>query len=420
VGVKERIRSQTTEISGVRVIDDFTLQIQTIRPTAYFIAMMSYPTSFVLDRANVEQLGRNWTSKPNGTGPFKLREYRIGERLVLERNPNYYRSPAKLDRVEYILSGGAAMAMYENNETEITGVGLADLDRVRDPKDPLNKDLHMAPPGFDISYIGFNTSRPPFDDPNVRRALNLATNKKLIADQVLANLVIPAYGILPPGFPGYTGKVTGLDFDAEKARATLVASRYANQQVKGAYAKYLQAKDTAALDAFKAAVKSAMPRTVVTVPGTGGGLGLDLEVITEMWRQTLGFEVEFQQVEWATFLQDLNGKKLQMFSGLGWQADYPDPQNFLDVLFHSESEINHGAYSNRQLDGILEQARTEPDWNRRVELYRQAEQLVLEDAPWVPLWFSSEAPYLLKPYVKGFVEAPLIVPKMAYVSIEKS
>ena len=101
------------------------------------------------------------------------------------------------------------------------------------------------------------------------------------------------------------------------------------------------------------------PRIVITVPGTGGNVGLDMEVILEMWRQNLGVEVEIQQVEWATYLQDLNRKRFQAFGGLAWQADYPDPQDFLDILFHTESETNHGGYSNAEVDRLLEKARVE-------------------------------------------------------------
>lgn len=389
VGVKDKLEGRTTEVRGVRVIDEQTLQITIDGPKTYFLAKLTYPTGFVVDREDVER--RNWTSQPNGTGPFKVKEYRIGEILVLERNDLFYREKAKLDRVELILSGGSPMAMYENDEIHITGVGLADLDRVQNPSEPLNKDLRRSPPGFDITYIGFNVAVPPFDDPKVRQALNYAINKELLASQVLANLVIPAYGILPPGFPGYTGQVQGLKFDAETAKRLLAESKYGAK----------------------------LPRIILTVPGTGGGLGLDLEVITEMWKQVLGVEVEIQQVEWATFLQDLNKKRLQMFSGLGWQADYPDPEDFLDVLFHSKSEINHGAYANPEADRLLEQARTEQDWNRRVDLYQQAEQLILNDAAWVPLWFSSEALVLVKPYVKGYELTPMIVPKLSTVWIDK-
>ncbi len=393
VGAQEVFDGKATELSGVQVIDDRTLQITIDDPKAYFLAKLTYPTAYVLDRENVESGGRTWTQSPNGTGPFKLKEYKIGERIILERNEFYYREPARVDTVFMNLAGGQAMAMYENNEIDITGVGLFDLERVLDPSNPLNKELHIAPPEFSVSYIGFNTSQPPFDDPKFRQALNHAIDKELIAREVLSDLVVPAYGVLPPGFPGYNPNVQGLKYDPELAKRLLSESKYADP--------------------------SNRPRIVVTVPGTGGTIGLDLEVIIEMWRQVLGVEVEIQQVEWATYLQDLNRRRFQAFAGLGWEADYPDPQDFLDVLFHTDSSINHGGYSNPEVDRFLEQARTEQDIQKRIELYHQAEQLIINDAAWVPLWFVGESHVLIKPYIKGYKLTPMIVPKLRQIWIER-
>jgi ABC-type oligopeptide transport system substrate-binding subunit len=138
-----------------------------------------------------------------------------------------------------------------------------------------------------------------------------------------------------------------------------------------------------------------------------------------MWQTTLGVDVEIQQVEWATFLQDLNEQRLQAFAGLGWQADYPDPHDFLDILFHSESRLNHSADTNTEVDGLLEQARIASEWEERKSLYNQAEQLIVNDVPWIPLWFSGENVLLLKPYVQGYRVTPLIVPKLKYVWINQ-
>jgi ABC-type transport system substrate-binding protein len=389
VGAMDRLKGLASEVSGVKVVDDLTIQITIDAPKAYFLAKLTYPTAFVVHRENIEREGRDWIRKPNGTGPFKLGEYRIGERLVLERNPDYHLGPAKLERVVFILSGGSAMAMYENGEIDITGVGLADLDRVTNPNDPLNRDLVTAPPGFDIFYIGLNFREPPFDDIKVRQALAHAINKQLIADQVMANIVIPANAILPPGFPGFTDQIRGLTYDPQKAKELLASSRYAN----------------------------AMPRIILTVPGTGGSIGLDMEVIVQMWQDTLGIRVEFQQVEWATFLQDLRAQKFQVFAGLGWSADYPDPQNFLDINFHSESPLNHTGYTNPQVDRLVEEARVTALWEDRAALYQQAEQMIVDDAVWIPLWYTAERMVLVKPYVQGYRLTPMIIPKLREVSI---
>ena len=391
VGLEAVLEGEKTDISGIKVIDEQTLQIEIDAPKAYFLAKLTYPTAYVLDKDNVEAGGRSWADTPNGSGPFKLKEYRIGERIILERNENYYREPPYLESVSMNLAGGQAMAMYENDEIDITGVGLFDLDRILDPAEDLNKELVVAPPDFSISYVGFNASEPPFDDPKFRQALTHAVNKELIAKEVLSELVEPAYGILPPGFPGYNPGLTGLEFDAEKARQLLAESKYPDAETR--------------------------PRIVVTVPGTGGTIGLDLEVVIEMWKQELGVEVEIQQVEWATYLQDLNQQKFQAYAGLGWEADYPDPQDFLDILFHTESSLNHGKYSNLELDQILEEARIEPDVNRRLELYHIAEEVIVQDAPWLPLWYTGERYVLIKDYVEDYRVTPMIVPKLKEIRL---
>ena len=390
IGVQEKLAKEVTEISGVQAIDDYTIQFTIDAPKAYFLAKLTYPTAYVLDRENVEAGGSTWTDTPNGTGPFKLREYKIGERIVLERNENFYKEPAYLDSIVLNLAGGQSMAMYENDEIDITGVSLFDLERVLDPNDELNAQLIVAPPSFSVSYIGFNTTWPPFDDPKFRQALNHAVDKDLIATEVLAGLVEPAYGVLPPGFPGYNPDHVGLRYDPELAKQLFAESKYAGD----------------------------IPRIEITVPGTGGTIGLNLEVVLEMWRSTLGVEVEIVQVEWATYLKDLQENKFQAFAGLGWEADYPDPQDFLDILFHTESEINHGAYSNLEVDRILEMARVETDINRRVELYRQAEEMVVNDAAWVPLWFTGDRYVLVKPHVEGYQVTPMIVPKLSQIYLE--
>jgi oligopeptide transport system substrate-binding protein len=309
------------------------------------------------------------------------------------RYDDYYREPAQVERIYNNLAGGQSMAMYENDELDITGVGLFDLDRVLDPNEPLNKDLVVAPPGFSVSYIGFNTSMAPFDDPKFRQALNHAVDKELIASEVLSELVQPAYSVLPPGFPGFTPEITGLHYDPVLAKQLLDESAYGDPDSR--------------------------PRITVTVPGSGGTIGLDLEVIIEMWKQVLGVEVEIQQVEWATYLEDLDRQAFQAFAGLGWSADYPDPQDFLDILFHSESSINHGAYSNPQVDSLLEEARIEQDVVRRVQLYNQAEEMIINDAAWVPLWFTGDRYVLIKQRVKGYRMVPMIVPKLHQVRIEE-
>ncbi len=392
VGVKEKLAGEATTISGVRFIDEQTIEIAIDEAKSYFLAKLTYPTAFVLDKENIEANPRTWFREPNGTGPFRLKEYVVGETLVLARNESFHLGPPKLDEVEFILSGGTSLLMYENDEIHVAGVGLADLDRLNDPGNDLYPELMTAPASFSVNYIGLNVNEPPLDDVKVRQALNLAIDKQEIASIVLGDLVRPADGILPPNFPGYAEEIRGYEFDPVRARQLLSESKYGNDLEN-------------------------LPPITITTPGSfGANVSLDMEVILQMWEKNLGITAEFQQTEFATFLKDLHKGRFQMFD-IGWIADYPDPENFLDILFYSESTNNHTHYSNPEVDELLVRARVETDTTQRYSLYNQAEQMILDDAPWVPLWFDGESKLLVKPNVQDFLLPPLIIPRYRYIYI---
>ena len=391
VGINAIIDGDATSASGIEVVDDQTLVVTIDEPRPYFIAKLTYPIAFVVNRQNVENGGDSWTDNPVGTGPFILDDYTIGVQILLARNENYWGTPAMLDNVRLSLAGGSSMAQYENDEIDITGVALADLERVRNPDEPINRDLVVVPPGFSTSYIGFNVNQPPFDDINFRKALNYGFDKQQVAETIYANLVRPATGIIPPGFVGFNEDLRGYDFDLEKAQQHLEMSAYADER----------------------------PRIVITSSGVGGSPSLVLEVLADQWRKNLGIEVEIEQVEWATYLQDLHRNRLQAFS-LGWSADYPDPHTFIDVLFRSDSSINNTNYANDEVDANLERAATEADPARRIQLYQETEQLIMDDAPWLTLWWGVEGYALVKPHIKGYAFPPMSAPRYQYVWIDDS
>jgi ABC-type transport system substrate-binding protein len=312
--------------------------------------------------------------------------------MRLERFPDYHLGPAYLDAVEFNLAGGDGPLMYENDEIHLTGVGLADLERVKDPTEALNADLHQAPPSFSTSYIGMNVEVPPLDDPKVRQALNYTVNKDAINSAVLEGLMVSAKGVIPPGFPSYTAGLRAYEYNPEKAKQLLLDSKYGENLEE-------------------------IPLITLSISGSfGADLPLDMEVVLKEWEE-LGLRVEIQQTEWATYLQDLHGRRYQMFR-IGWGADYPDPENFLDILFHSKSDNNHTGYNNSLVDSLLERARVERSREARFALYNQAEQIILDDAPWIPLWHSGERNVLIKSNVKDYLLTPMALPKYRYVYFE--
>ncbi|MSQ32185.1 MAG: peptide ABC transporter substrate-binding protein [Dehalococcoidia bacterium] len=394
IGVNDKLLGNAKEVSGVKIIDDQTLQITIDASKAYFIAQMTYTITYVVDRANVESGGKTWALKPNGTGPFYLAKYTQGDSIVLKKNPNYW-GTVSLDEIRYNLAGGDQMAQYQNGEIDVAGVGVNDLARVQNPKEPLNKELVKPDSLFDVSYIGFDVTKAPFDDVKVRQAFNHAIDKPTITKDVLANLSSPAFGILPPGFPGYSPDMKVLIYDPVKAKELIKQSKYGDV--------------------------SKFPRIALTISGTGGDVGPVIEAFIQNWKDNLGVTVDIQQVESATFFQALQTNKrthrMQMYA-LGWSADYPDPYDYLDILLYSKSANNYGSYSSPQVDQLLLQARAEQDVPKRVGLYNQAEQMIITDAAWLPLFYGGERYVLVKPYIKNYKLPPMVIERFKDVVVE--
>ncbi|MCX7912200.1 MAG: peptide ABC transporter substrate-binding protein [Dehalococcoidales bacterium] len=376
-GADDVLTGRAKEISGVRVIDDYTLEVTVDAPIPYFLYKLTYPTAFVVDRANVAA-GAEWWRKPNGTGAFRLKQWEKGSLLVLERNNRFYGEKAKLARVEFNLWGGIPMNMYETGEIDVAGVAAIYIDRVTDPAGPFSGELQVSPE-LSFSFIGFNTTRPPFDDLNVRKAFTMALDKDKIIALSFRNLVARADGILPPGLPGYNPDLAGLGYDVAGAREHVRRSRYGDS--------------------------ASLPPITFTTSGYGGAIGGYLEAIITQWRENLGVEVTVRQLEPDWFLYRIREEKDEMFD-MGWVADYPHPQNFLEVLFHSSSENNFAGYASSAVDAILEEAGTEPDAEKSLELYRRAERLLVDDAACLPLWFGKNY-VLVKPHVQGYRLNPL-------------
>jgi len=394
VGAKEFARTGEGEVSGIQVDpnDPYKLTITIDAPKRYFLAKLTYPTAFVVDRNQTKGSScfsnTNWQRRANGTGPFKLKEWDLGQKIVLEANSRYHLGAPLLALAEFNLAGGSAVTMYENDEIDVTGVGLNDIERVRDPSEPLNKEFHTEP-RMDIWYIGFNVEKPPFDDVKVRQAFAYAIDKDKLIGVVLKDAVVKADGILPPGMPGYNENLQGLGFDPDKAKQLLSESKYGGN----------------------------LPAVEIASSGRGASVGPVSEALLGMWKDNLGIDVAVRQTESATFFQDLRDGKFQMFE-VGWVADYVDPENFLKVKLYGQSKDNESKYSNPEVDRLLEQADTEQDPAQRLVLYQQAEQIIVNDVPWIPL-FHDEYSVLIKPYVKDYVLPPFVIPRLRYVHIEK-
>jgi oligopeptide transport system substrate-binding protein len=385
VGIHEYAKGQTDHISGVKAIDEHTLQITIDAPKPYFLLKLTYPTAFVLDKANVES-GAEWYRQPNGTGPYKLVEWTSFQRIVYEANKDFYLGAPSIPYIVVNLYTGDSQRLYETGDVDIAGVGS--IERFLDPNEPLHNELRTGV-SLCTSYVVFDTTQPPFDDINVRKAFSMAFNRQQYIDVVYTDRALPAIGIYPPGLPGFNISLKGLPYDPAQARELLKQSKYGLN----------------------------LPPIVFTNAGIGSDIGGDVAALAQMWKQSLGVTITIENIEPNFYYDQIYaGNHGQLFDG-GWCADYPDPENFADVLFHSGSKQNNGGYSNPQLDTLLEAARIERDVTKRIEMYQQAEQMLVDDA--AALFTIHSLDYeLVKPYVKGYVLTPIDIPIERYMWLD--
>jgi oligopeptide transport system substrate-binding protein len=389
VGIRKLATGQAESASGLVALDDHTLQVTIDAPKPYFLYKLTYSTAFIVDKENVES-GEEWYRQPNGTGPYRLREWIRFESVVYEANPDFYLGTPSIPYIVYQLYSGVGIRLYESNEIDITGISRYDADRFLDPSESMHDEL-ITGVNLCTGYITFDSTRPPFDDVNVRRAFSMAFDRQKYLEVVLGGHALPANGLYPPGLPGFNTELKGLPYDPAQARQALEQSRYGGQD--------------------------GLPPIIFTDAGIGSYIGADVAAMAEVWEQNLGVTITVENIEPNYYLEQIySGNHGQLISG-GWCADYPDPENFADVLFHSGSTQNNGGYSNPQLDALLEQARVEQDVTRRIAMYQQAEQILVEDA--AALWTTHSFSYeLVKPYVKGYVFTPIDIPIQRYMWLE--
>lgn len=388
-GVAEMNAGNADHISGLRAIDDHTLEVIIDEPKPYFLAKLTYPTAFIVDRANVES-GPDWYKHPNGTGPYKLIEWTARTEMVYERNEDFYLGAPAIRYVVIQLYTGIPIRLYETDDVDIAGVYWYDVARVTNPKEPMHKELMT---GVDLCtyFMEFDTTQPPFDDIKVRQAFSLAVDRRKYVDVIYEGASLPASGLYPPGLPGRREGLAGQEYDPAAAKALLAESEYA----------------------------SAFPIVLLTNIGYGSYISADIAALADMWKRTLGITIRVENIQPERYYDELEaGNRGQIWSS-SWCADYPDPENFADVLFHSGSGYNEGGYSNPALDALLESARTESDPAERIRLYQQVEDLIIADVP--ALFITHSLSYVLvKPWILGYIATPFDIPIERYLSIDAS
>ena len=378
-GAREFIKGGASEIAGVRVVDDGTVELRLERPFAPFLHLMAYDAASIVPREETDKRGAGFASHPVGTGAFRFVSWRRDDQVVLERFAEHFRGPAHLERVVFrvIPAEGTRFNEYVAGQLDVSDIPMGRCRAVQaDAK--LKGDVAIWPT-LGTSALRFNVERAPFTDARVRRAIAHAIDPSIIVDRLLEGCVKAAQGIVPPVLAGWTATATRLPLDRERARALLAEAGFPGGRGLGPVAYHFNTND-------------ANQRIA--------------EALQAQLRE-IGVTLELRRLDWAAHIKVVDDGSAGFFRQ-GWIADYPDPENFLTVLFHSRNvgaAGNTSRYRNPAVDRLLDEADTMAIGAARMKRYEEAEQMILDDAVWVSLYFYASRA-LIKPHVKGLERSP--------------
>lgn len=391
VGATDMNLGKAKEIAGVKVVDNYTLQITLDDFKPYWLGNMTYPCAYVVCKEEVERNGgeinESNLASTTGTGPFKFADVKRNDLVHLTAFKDYHGGAPKLEGImrPIVKDAGQRLNKYQVGELDIVEISPADLDRVQ--SDTTLKEELKSFPRAATWYLGLNqeAAGSPFVKREVRQAFAMAINKDEIIKVAMKGQADLANNVIPPGIRGRNEHIQPLGFDPAKAKQLLAQAGY---------------PDGKGFPELTFSYRKDLPQVSLTA-----------QVVAQQLKTNLGINVQQRPMEWGQFLVERKAKTLAL-THLRWAADYLDPQNFLSTLLHSSKKVNgqedhpeNGVgYNNPEFDKLCDAADREKDTNKRWELYGKAEQMAIEDSPWVPIYFQRDLE-LIKPRVKNLKDS---------------
>lgn len=364
---------------GVKVVDDRTLQVQLREPTPYFLQLLDHHSTYPVHRKTIEAFGSpsdrlsQWARVGShmGNGPFKLVEWQVNSHIRVERNENYWdNATTKLNAIVFypIDSQTTEERMFRDGQLHHTYDVPLDKVPVYQAEQP---ELIHVSPYLGTYFYNINITRPGLDDVRVRRALAMSIDRDLLAETVTQGVYTPGYSIVPPGTLGYEPPKL-FDYNPEEARRLLAEAGYPGGQ---------------GFPTFTILYNTLEQHQKIAV------------AIQQMWNKELGINVQIQNQEWQVYLNSQDVMDYDIVRR-GWIGDYVDPNGFLD-LFITDGGNNETGFSNARYDDIiLREAPATQDRDARYALYHEAEQILMNDMPVIPLYIY-QSKHLNHPSVKG-------------------
>jgi oligopeptide transport system substrate-binding protein len=375
---------------GFRLIDDRTLTIELENPTPYFINLMGFYPLFPVQRKCIETHGPDWIKPENliTGGPYTLKSRRIRDRMRLQRSETYWDKAnvqCKTIDVLAVESAVTGLNLYLTGEADwMTSIPTPIIPIMRAQK----RNDYFPEPELTVYFYRINCTKKPFDDKRVRQALAMAVNKQQVVDTVTRAGEVPARSLVPPGLPGYVSPL-GPDYNPEEAKRLLAEAGYPDG--KGI-------KDIPLLYDTSDANQSIA------------------ELIQDQWKRTLGVDVTPYNQPWSTFQASQRNLDYTVCRA-GWIGDYLDPNTFLD-MFVSDGANNETGWGNKEYDRLIEEAAVEVETVKRMKLLEQAEAILMDESPIIPLYFRVNK-NLIRPYVSGLHNNPLDTHPLKNIAVDQ-
>lgn len=385
----------TADAVGVEAVDDYTLRISLMQPAPYILSLIPHQFFRVVHRPTIEKFGSRWTDadKIVTSGPFKLESWNHYDRIVVTRDPlNWDAANVHLDKIIFYLldSNTTMLSLYKSGGLDATynhTVPSAWLDGIGPMKDFM--DASEAA----IDYYNFNTTKGPTKDLRVRKALNMSLDKQALADW---RHVRPLKSFIPDGiFPGYPQR-KGDPFDPEKAKKLLAEAGY--QDASGKF-------DPRKFEASE----------IELIVNPDANNIAYAEFIQAQWKQNLGTTIPLRTMEGKTFFKAQAQLEYKGVSRTGWSADYLDPFTFLGLFY---APANATGWWDAKYVELLDRANRTTDHQKRFELLAEAEQILLDAQPVIPITVGTTR-WMKKPYVKGLYPNPVTLHSWKAVYIER-
>ncbi|MBN3062953.1 oligopeptide ABC transporter substrate-binding protein OppA [Pectobacterium aquaticum] len=363
---------------GVKAIDDHTFEVTLSEAVPYFYKLPVYVAMSPVNKAAIEKFGEKWTQPQNwvGNGAYKLKDWVVNEKIVLERNPQYWdNAHTVINQVTYlpIASEVTDVNRYRSGEIDMTYNQLP-IELFQKLKKEIPNEVKVDP-YLCTYYYEINNQKPPFNDVRVRTALRLGLSQDILTNKVKNQGDIPAYGFVPPYIDGFNAQTPEwFTWPQEK---------------RNAEAKKLLAE---------AGYTADKPLTFNLLYNSSDLHKKMAIAASSIWKQNIGVEVKLENQEWKTFLNSRQQGTHDLARG-GWCADYNEPSTFLNSML-SDSSNNKAHYKSKEFDALVAKSLQVKTEEERAAVYQQAEALLNKDAVIVPVYYYANT-RLVKPYVGG-------------------